>query len=99
MSNDKDQNIGTILKTTESVTNSNMVNVTHPPHLLDITLCDVTVFLKLKMKLKGHRFETMSDFQRESQTVLHSIKENHFHTVFKHGKKIGLLYTFPRRLF
>jgi hypothetical protein len=31
------------------------------------------------MKLKGRRFETVSDIQRESQAVLDSIKENDFH--------------------
>jgi hypothetical protein len=36
-------------------------------------------FPKLKMKLKGRRFETVSDIQRESQAVHDSIKENYFH--------------------
>jgi hypothetical protein len=31
------------------------------------------------MKLKGRRFETVPEIQRESQTVLDSIKENDFH--------------------
>jgi hypothetical protein len=31
------------------------------------------------MILKGQRFETVSDIQRGSQTVLDSIKENDFH--------------------
>jgi hypothetical protein len=35
-------------------------------------------FSKLKTKRKGH-FETVSDIQRESQAVLHSIKENYLH--------------------
>jgi hypothetical protein len=30
------------------------------------------------MKLKGQRFETVPDIQRESQAVLDSIKENAF---------------------
>jgi hypothetical protein len=47
----------------------------------------------LKMKLKGRHFETVSDIQRESQTVLDSIKENNFHGDFE------ALYTFPRRIF
>jgi hypothetical protein len=56
-----------------------MVIVPHPSYLLDLAPCDFTLFPKLKVKLKGRRFETMSDIQRESQAVLDSIKENDFH--------------------
>jgi transposase len=43
----------TSLKTTESVTNNNMVIVPHPPYSPDLAPCDFTLFPKLKMKLKG----------------------------------------------
>jgi hypothetical protein len=39
------------------------------------------------MKLKGRRFETVFDIQRESQAVLDSIKENDFHGAFEAWKK------------
>jgi hypothetical protein len=39
------------------------------------------------MKLKGRRFETVSDIQRESQAVLDSIKENGFHGAFEMWEK------------
>jgi hypothetical protein len=39
------------------------------------------------MKLKGRRFETVSDIQRESQAVLDSIKENDFHSDFEVWKE------------
>jgi hypothetical protein len=88
----------TCLKTTEFVTNSNMVILLHPPYLPDLVPCDL--FPKLKMKLKGQRFETVSGIQGESQAVLDSIKENDFHGTFEAWKKtIGSLYMFPRRLF
>jgi hypothetical protein len=45
------------------------------------------LFAKLEMKLKGRRFETMSDMQRKSQAVLKSIKENDFHGAFEEWKK------------
>jgi hypothetical protein len=38
------------------------------------------------MKLKGRRFETVSDIQRESQAELDSIKENDFHGAFEAWK-------------
>jgi hypothetical protein len=75
------------LKTTEFVTNSNMVIIPHPPYLLDLAPCDFTLFPKLKMKLKGQRFETVFDIQRESRAVLDSIKENDFHGTFEGWKK------------
>jgi histone-lysine N-methyltransferase SETMAR len=43
----------TSLKTTDSVTNSNMVIVPHPPYSPYLAHCDFTLFPKLKMKLKG----------------------------------------------
>jgi hypothetical protein len=39
------------------------------------------------MKLKGRRFEMVSDIQRESQAVLDGIKENDFHGAFEVSKK------------
>jgi hypothetical protein len=88
-------------KTTTFVTNNNMVIVPHSPYLQDLATCDFTMFPKLKMKLKGQRFEIVCDNQRESQElVLDSIKENYFHGAFEVWKKtMGSLYTFPRRLF
>jgi hypothetical protein len=73
----------TSLKTTEIVTNNNMVIIHHPPYSLDSAPCDFALFPKLKMKLKGRRFETVSDIQRELQAVLDSIKENDFHGAFE----------------
>jgi hypothetical protein len=72
----------TSLKTTEFMTNNNMVIVPHPPYLLDLASYDFALFPKLKMKLKGLRFEGVSDIKRESQVVLESIKENDFHGAF-----------------
>jgi histone-lysine N-methyltransferase SETMAR len=73
----------TPLKTTEFVTNNNMVIIPHPPYSPDLAPCDFALFPKLKMKLKGPRFATVSDIQRESQVVLDSIKENYFHGGFE----------------
>jgi hypothetical protein len=71
------------------VTNNNIVIVPHPPYSPDLAPCDFALFpkLKLKMKLKGLRFETVSDIQRESQAVLDNIKENDYHGVFETWSK------------
>jgi hypothetical protein len=77
----------TSLKTTEFVANNNIVIVPHPPHLPNLDPCDFASYPKLKMKLKGRRFETVSDIQRESQAVLDSFKENDFHGAFEVWEK------------
>jgi hypothetical protein len=50
-----------------------MVIVPLPPNSPDLAPCDFALFLKLKMKLKGRRFETA--FRTMTSTVL-----------LKHGK-------------
>jgi hypothetical protein len=69
----------TSLKTTEFVTNNNMVIVPNPPYSPGLAPCDFASFPKLKMQLKGRRFETVSNIQKESQAALDSIKGNDFH--------------------
>jgi hypothetical protein len=64
-----------------------MVIVPHPPYSPDLASCDFALFPKLKMKLKGRRFETVSDTQRESKAVLDSIEENYFYGAFEVWKK------------
>jgi hypothetical protein len=64
-----------------------MVIVPHPPYSLDLAPSDSALFPKLKMKLKGRPFETVSDIPMESQAVLESIKENDFHGAFEAWKK------------
>jgi hypothetical protein len=76
-----------------------MVIVPHPPYPPDLAPCDFPLFPKLKMKLKGRRFETVSDIQRESQAVLDSIQENNFRGAFEAGKNMGSLYSFPSNVY
>jgi hypothetical protein len=60
-----------------------MVIIPHPPYSLDVVPCGITLFAKLKIKLKGQRFETVCDIKRESQVVFNSIKENNVHSSFE----------------
>jgi hypothetical protein len=73
----------TSLKTTEFVTNNNMVIIPQPPYSLNLAPCDFTLFPKFKVKLKRWRFETVSYKQRELQVVLDSMKENDFHSAYE----------------
>jgi hypothetical protein len=87
------------LKTTEFVTDNNMIIVPPPLYSPEFAPCDFALFPKLKMKLKGQHFEMVSDIQRESQAVLDSVKENDCHDAFEAWKKLCDHYTFPRILF
>jgi hypothetical protein len=64
-----------------------MVIIPHPPYLPDLAPCDFALFPKLKIRLKGQRFETVSDTQRESHVVRDSIKENDFQGTFEAWRK------------
>jgi hypothetical protein len=75
------------LKTTELVTNNNLVIVPHPACSPDLAPCDFALFPKLKMKLKRRSFETVSGIQRESKAALDSIKENCFYDAYEEWKK------------
>jgi hypothetical protein len=47
----------TSLKSTEFVTNNNMVIGPHPPYSPDLVPCDFVLFPKLKMKLNGRHLK------------------------------------------
>jgi hypothetical protein len=61
--------------------------IPHPPYSPDLAPCDFALFPKLKIKLKGLRFETVFDIRRESQAVLDSFKKNYFHGAFEAWEK------------
>jgi hypothetical protein len=73
-----------------------MVIIPHPPYSPDLAPCNFALFPKLKMKLKGRRFEAVSDIQRDLQAVLDSIRENDFHGDFEAWKKDGIAVYVPK---
>jgi hypothetical protein len=89
--------VHTYLQATEFVTNNNMTIVSHPPYSPDLAPCDLALFSKLKMKLKGRHFETMSGIQRESKAIIDSMKENYFHGALKRGKNDGIAVYVPKQ--
>jgi hypothetical protein len=46
-----------------------MAVIPHPPYSPDLTPCDFFLFPKMKLKLKGRRFDTIEEIQAESQRV------------------------------
>jgi hypothetical protein len=79
-------------------TNNNMVIIPHPPNLAPF---DFTLFPKLKMKLKGQHFETVSDIQSESigSDTLQHLQRMPLWCFWIVERMMELRYTFPLRLF
>jgi hypothetical protein len=42
-----------------------MVVIPHPPYSPDLAPCDFFLFPKMKLKLKGRRFDTTEEIQAE----------------------------------
>jgi hypothetical protein len=55
-----------------------MTVIPHPPYSLDLAPCHFLLFSKLKLELKGRRFDTIEEIQAESQRVLDTLTENNF---------------------
>jgi hypothetical protein len=49
----------------------------------DTAPCDFFLFPKMKLKLKGRRFDTNEEIQAESQTVLDNLTEKDFQQTFQ----------------
>jgi hypothetical protein len=58
-----------------------------------LALFDYFLFPKIKLKLKGHRFDTIEEIQAKSQTVLDTVTENGFQQAFQKWRR-GDFYDF-----
>jgi hypothetical protein len=48
-----------------------------------LATCDFFLFSKIKLRLKGRRFDTIEMIQAESQRVLDTVTEKDFQEAFK----------------
>jgi hypothetical protein len=55
----------------------------HPPFSPDLVPCDFFLFPKLKLRMKGRRFDTIEEIQEKSQRVLDTIKKRDFQGCFQ----------------
>jgi hypothetical protein len=60
-----------------------MAVIPHPPYSPDIAPFDFFLFPKMKLKLKGRRFDTTEEIQAESQRVLDTVTEKDFQEAFQ----------------
>jgi transposase len=57
--------------------------IPHPPYSPDLAPCDFLLFPKMKLKLKGRRFDTIEEIQVESQRVHDTLTEKDFQEAFQ----------------
>jgi hypothetical protein len=63
-----------------------MLSLRHPPYSPDLVPADFFLFPKIKTQLKGRRFHSVGDIQRESQKVMDSLTQNDFKATFQQGR-------------
>ena len=71
------------LLTRRFLTDNNMIVVSYPFYTSDLAPSVFFLFPRLKMKLKGRRFQTLEEIQAESQALLNTLRENDFQECFK----------------
>jgi hypothetical protein len=49
--------------------------------------CDFFLFPKMKLKLRGHRFDTIEEIQAEWQRVIDTVAENDFQEAFQKWRR------------
>jgi hypothetical protein len=60
-----------------------MAVIPHPPYSPVLVPCDFFLFPKMKLKLKGRRFDILEEIQAESQRVLGTLTEKDFQEAFQ----------------
>jgi hypothetical protein len=55
-----------------------MAVIAHPPYSPDLAPCDFFPFPKMKLKLKGRRFDTIEEIQAEPQRLLDTLIQKDF---------------------
>ena len=74
-------------KVSQFLSKNNMTVIPHPPYSPDLAPCDFFLFPKLKLRMKGRRFDTNEEIQEESQRVLDTIPKRDFQGCFQAWQK------------
>ena len=74
-------------KVSQFLAKNNMTVIPHPPYSPDLAPCDFFLFPKLKLRMKGRRFDTFEEIQEESQRVLDTIPKRDFQGCFQAWQK------------
>jgi len=72
----------TAVLTQQFLAKNKIAVIPHPPYFPDLAPCDFFLFPKMKLKLKGRRFDTIEKIQAETQKVLDTVTEKDFQEAF-----------------
>jgi hypothetical protein len=61
----------------------NMAVVSHPPYSPDLAPCDFFLFQRMKSKLKGCRFQDVTEIREQSLTVPYAIPKSQLQRCFQ----------------
>jgi hypothetical protein len=75
-----------------------MAVIPHQPYSPDLAPRNLFIFVKIKLKLKGRRFDTIEEIQAESQRVLDTDRKGFPGSVPKMEQSVGPVSTFGREL-
>jgi hypothetical protein len=64
-----------------------MAVIPQPPYSPDLAPCDFFLFQKMKLKLKGRRFDTIEEIQTDSPRVLNTLTEKDFQELFQKWRR------------
>jgi len=67
----------------EFLAHNSIIALPQPPYSPDMAPCDFFLFPKMKLQLKGRRFDTVEEIQQESQNVLGRLREQDFQHAFQ----------------
>jgi histone-lysine N-methyltransferase SETMAR len=65
------------------LTSKNITVIPHPPHSPDLAPCDFFLFPKMKLRLKGRRFDTTEEIHTESKVVINTLIFENFQECMK----------------
>jgi hypothetical protein len=75
-----------------------MAVIPHPQYSPDLAPCNFFLSPKMKLNLKGRRFDTIEEIQTESQRVLDTYRKGLTRSVPKIEGTVGLMPTCGREL-
>jgi transposase len=69
--------------TRQFLAQNSIITLPRPPYSLDLAPCDFFLFPKMKLQLKGRRFEGVEEIQRESHNALGKLRDQDFQHAFQ----------------
>jgi hypothetical protein len=64
------------------LTSTKTIVIPHPPCSPDLAPCDFFLFTKMKLKLRGRRFENIDEIEAELQGVMKMLTQSDFQLYF-----------------